>query len=908
MRSSRESQNSPSTSTSAITTCGARASSHAGANPLMHASAAGDSTVDTQQATRQLPPSHQPDESSSATAATPTHVSSAATPAAASTISAAQGLARYFQGLAAGDEMTELIRGLRSSMWRCYQDCLQSPACVQAPRSSAAEGELPMDREAFADTSGELSSYSGGALLRGPSSRDAEAQLASPVHLISGKVAVPFVAVPETPAPIPPGKLKSAERRQYWVATKAAMLFAVESPSVAEEATALHCSTVARSILYNYYYPCEGGGDATSSPRASVMLESTPVMSTLQGGAVRWILSEARVVALARQELKVGRVDGGVCGWQRALALLHQVDPTPLTSAMELEVYRRTDGHHWAEALDCLWRIEPPQWTEMDVTAAVRCLYSAARCHSQEKSVSLPAEEATRAALDECKSDLSTSSSRFLAQLIAQALRIQRAVEEAGVLQWSTASALNDTLGLLAFSTARWQDACALLDKLLTGAATRALSRNADSSASATRRMQGAACNSRHVTEAAAITDGEPFLLRTHHDSESTSRRSDRSVGANSPERTTSAESLYHLVRANVVTVHQTCCALRTRWAVGLRYLQQLQETFADTLSITSDTAATEDVLRLCIAGQQWEAALRLVTAHEAQIVDGGEGGSRPSAMHHRSRVSDALKHPVASAVVAPKRATLPQRRQRYRPDVLVQLVRLLGSVPASRAAAYDLVRRHAASGAAPPIDATHVCKSSHTTVDLKLSKHYNRDTFSRAYNFLVQNAETLDAAKHAVEQLRHSQLPRPEGCNKGAREGKRFVGGDEGLQVSDMDDELAGLETESVAHIAYLSAVAGDWCRALHHANALLHEPRYRTTFFPTARLHDAVQYALEQAPSPGPSWQVSLQLFTDMMERNVPTSEVSFQCAVKRCFAGGVPGQAQKLFYYALRKGVRP
>ncbi|CBZ29631.1 conserved hypothetical protein [Leishmania mexicana MHOM/GT/2001/U1103] len=852
-------------------------------------------TIGIQRDEMQLRPPRQHEPANSATVAAPALASDAATPAAASAVSSAQGLARYFHGLAAGDEMAGLIRGLRSSMWQCYQDCLHRPAAAQVPTLSVLASGGASGLEASVDGSAALSSRIDDAPLRESSFADAGTQFTSPVNHGVGMSAAPLATAPATPAPIPPGKLKSVERRQYWSATKAAMLFAVESPSVAEEATALHCSAITRSLLYNYYYPSEGGDAASRSPRVSTTLGTAPAMSTLHRGEVRWVLSDTRVAELAREALKMDRCDGGVCGWQRALALLRQVDPSPLTSTVELELYRRTNGHHWAEALRCLWRIEPAHWTEMDVAAAVRCLYSAGRRYHQENSVSLSADEAARATTEGGERGSHASSSRFQARLKAEALRIHHAVEAAGVLRWSTSSTFNDTLGLVALDTAGWLDACALLDKLLAGAAAAACSGDMGVRKGATRgavgvvRREKALHTVQRITGDEAVADSELFLVSTFYESEMLSHSDAKLVASHSPQRARSPELLYHLVRANAVTVHQTCRALRSRWDVGLRYVQLLQDAFADTLHLPSDTVATEDVLRLCIAGQQWEAALRLVTAHQAAMTD-----------------SDRL--PAASEVAASKRATLPQHRKHYHADVFVQLVHLFGSVQASRSAAYDLIHRYAASSAALSAACVKVNRNSSTMLGLGLSKHYNMNTLSRAYNFLVQSADTLDAAEQVLEHLRRSRSPPLQGCSAAAHETKGHAGGGAGCPLRDTDAELAGLETESVTHIAYLSAVAGDWRRALHHANALLHEPRYRTTFFPTARLHDAVQYALEQAPSPGPSWQVSLQLFTDMMERNVPSSEVSFQSAVKRCFAGGVPDQAQRLFHFVLRNGVRP
>lgn len=193
-------------------------------------------------------------------------------------------------------------------------------------------------------------------------------------------------------------------------------------------------------------------------------------------------------------------------------------------------------------------------------------------------------------------------------------------------------------------------------------------------------------------------------------------------------------------------------------------------------------------------------------------------------------------------------------------------------------------------------------------SVDLGRSKHYNTDTLSRAYNCLLQGSATFEAAEPIIEELNQRySMQRAEARLSASNHRESPSAASQGDAELAYNRKLAGLETESVAHVAYLSCVAGDWVRALHHTNALLHASAFQATFLPTARLHDAVQYALEQAPPPGPQWQVSLKLFTDMMERNVPSSEVSFQSVVKRCFAGGAPDQAQRLFHLVLKRGVR-
>ncbi|KAG5496297.1 hypothetical protein JKF63_02598 [Porcisia hertigi] len=846
----------------------------------------------------QLPAPLLPEFPSTTSAAVSPPASDATTPAAASAISSAKGLARYFHGIAAGDDMTELIRGLRSSMWRCYQDCLQPPTWAQMLAASASTSQAAIGVGASADGAVDASSCGHDASLIGSEFEGVFTQCTKTMRASERSEAGLTVSAPAIPRFIPADKLKAADRRQYWLATKAAMLFSVEAPWAAEEATALHCCTVTRSLLYNYYYPSESRQDAPSrKPHVGATLGAAPAMSTLQNGEVRWVLSDTRVVEIAKEELRANRCDGGDCGWKRALALLRQVDPTPLTSAVELELYRRTDGHHWAEALRCLWRIEPTRWTEVDVAAAMRCLYSAGRRHHHQQR----------------SSGSYATSSLFQARLIAHAFRIHNAVEAAGLLRWSTPSTLNDTLGLIAFDSAGWHHACILLDKLLASAAAGARLPDRDSSKGSIRGVadvvQGkkAVCSMQCITGAEETSEGDTFLLSTFYDRAIASQSDGGSTTSSSAKRASSPESLYHLVRANAVTVHQTCRAFQSRWDEGLRYVQLLQNAFVDTINLPSDIAATEDVLRLCIAGQQWEAALRLVSAHQLVMADDAEKRRLSPVMQHGSLTSAASRVSAAAAVVAPKRATLPHQRQHYSPDVFLQLVRLLGSVQASRYAAYDLVCRYAASTAASSSADVNVDGGHSIAADLRLSKHYSTDPIARAYNFLLQSADTLHSAEQVLVQLRNSRSPSLQGPVLDAQSSKGDTGSEASRQFRDRDAGLAGLETESVAHLAYLSAVAGNWCRALHHANALLHEPRYSATFFPTARLHDAVQYALERAPSPGPSWRVSVQLFADMMDRNVPSSEVSFQSVVKRCFTDGAPDQAQRLFHFVLRRGVR-
>ncbi|KPA84822.1 hypothetical protein ABB37_01299 [Leptomonas pyrrhocoris] len=748
------------------------------------------------------------------------------------------GLVGYFQGLAAGDDLGDLIRGLRRSIWSCYQECL----CKTKTSSSSS--------------------------VVNPTGAETDGAAAAAVEA--------NIPAPAAPHRLPAGTLSASQRREYWSATRTAFLFSAESPSAAEEATKLHCSPVTRSLLYPYCYSVGEAG----APDAAAL----PLGRVLRSGDMKMIWSDARMAELAREEVRRNPRDG----WQQALRLLHQVSPTPLTCAVELELYRQTDGQHWVEALRSLWCIPPAQWTEMDVGAALRSLYHAGRRARRAKppatqssiSSSLPSPASTSsfesdlfgsdggAADTACDGTSDESTEVFLARLIAQALRIHRAVEETGALQWSTPSAFNDTLGLFALDPTAWREACLLLDKLIAARG----------------------CTMEEAAPSPAAASIPPNVSNT----------ADPQRASQGILSTQASAALYQHMRPNPVTIHQTCRVFQQHWDVGLQYVQRLQRVAGDALHLCTDIVATEDVLRLCIAGQRWQEALRLVVSYEAAVRDQHTANDSSSL----STCSSSSSSPSTFSRPRGVSAELMSARQHFRPDVFVQLVRLLGSVPECRPVAYALVRRHDTRVSSPRASLSPMqtdvppLASTLPRVDLSRSKLYNDDTLSRAYNCLLQGSATLHAADALVKEL--NQLYGADVSTPSSSALPLSV-------VSDFDAKIAGLETESVAHIAYLCCTAGNWQRALHHTNALLHSPRYRATFIPTARLHDAVQYALEQAPPPGPSWELSMKLFTDMMDRNVPISEVSFQSVVKRCFAGGAPEQAQRVFQMVMRRGVR-
>ncbi|RNF01657.1 hypothetical protein TraAM80_06825 [Trypanosoma rangeli] len=96
-------------------------------------------------------------------------------------------------------------------------------------------------------------------------------------------------------------------------------------------------------------------------------------------------------------------------------------------------------------------------------------------------------------------------------------------------------------------------------------------------------------------------------------------------------------------------------------------------------------------------------------------------------------------------------------------------------------------------------------------------------------------------------------------------------------------------VENESYDHLMVLHAREGEWQRALPLLDALIIDQRRRRLYIPSAKPHNTVQYALERAPPPGPSWDLSLTLFTRMCELHVPISAVTFQSIVMMCFAQG-------------------
>ncbi|RNF24299.1 uncharacterized protein Tco025E_02588 [Trypanosoma conorhini] len=154
-----------------------------------------------------------------------------------------------------------------------------------------------------------------------------------------------------------------------------------------------------------------------------------------------------------------------------------------------------------------------------------------------------------------------------------------------------------------------------------------------------------------------------------------------------------------------------------------------------------------------------------------------------------------------------------------------------------------------------------------------QLSRHFSTDTTGKACNVMLRYCPTIAEARIWLQTLGAKNM---------------------------------SVENESYEHLMVLHAREGDWREALSLFNALLTDPRRQRLYIPSAKAHDAVQYALERAPPPGPSWELSLTLFARMCDLHVPISEVAFQSVVKKCFAQGRTEQAQSLFRFVVRYGV--
>lgn len=158
---------------------------------------------------------------------------------------------------------------------------------------------------------------------------------------------------------------------------------------------------------------------------------------------------------------------------------------------------------------------------------------------------------------------------------------------------------------------------------------------------------------------------------------------------------------------------------------------------------------------------------------------------------------------------------------------------------------------------------------------DHLLSRATNSSTKSRALNAMIQSAHEATTAAKWSQEL--SSLGLAE-------------------------------ENESLAHRVELCSRAGMWLESLQLCHVLLDERCHRGvgSYVPSSTLHDWAQYAVNVAPSPGPTWDVSVALFSRMVTAHVPLTDVSFQAVVRRCFSQGAAQQANNVFAVMMKRGV--
>lgn len=373
-------------------------------------------------------------------------------------------------------------------------------------------------------------------------------------------------------------------------------------------------------------------------------------------------------------------------------------------------------------------------------------------------------------------------------------------------------------------------------------------------------------------------------------------------------------------MQPNTLTLYRILEVLRPhkeqQWERGLAYASQLMQPPYD-VQVGQDVATVELLLQLCIQGRRREDALHYMSlcnasrhenslsmASSTSVADFGDGvhassvgvplkkSKRKQMMQsnqkphrfaevidmNRSIVRD-LRFPLQESLARLLCEWSPEREMGKKEDVdehhaTKATTRSPHTSPVSHLlSAADVYTRSRRQDSNLPLSPSPTTPSYLSAEEL--SMHFNRHTLSRAYNGLLQQSKTLEEAERYKKSLFSLR---------------------------------AGIENESLAHLIPLHAQRGKWEAALHGLQELVHHPRRQARFLPTAALHDSVQYALEQAPAPGPSWEVSVKLFKDMIEKaQVPLSEVAFQSVVKKCFSQGASGPAQKLFEYLIRHGVK-
>lgn len=645
-------------------------------------------------------------------------------------------------------------------------------------------------------------------------------------------------------------------------AIKAAMLLSTEHPIAAEEATFFYHSPSTHSCLLRDSRREEDHDRRTVFP--------------IHEGRLRMLLSDRAAVVLARRHLRTAHHA------EAALQVLSQVEPTPAVCALLVECH--CEAGQWKEALASLHAIPPPLWTEVDVSHAIRALYHAALSGEVETMRS--------------PSSSPSSHSSTYRNPLTEPLRLLATARENGVL-WSSPGAVNDALGLLSLDRRLWPHAVELLDSLLLSSSSLSSSSASPSSPTSTPEPPAAHLPSEPASTSVAVTTtnhsdemltfyatGEGDLVPHQPVWELFDAFADTAVNSSSSNsrqhgRGSSPSLSTRDLRANAVTVFQACGALRARPDLAFRYANALVKTHK--IAYSTDFKATEAFLRVCVRDGRWDAALAVLREARHGAADGTARGK------HKGKEGTHQHGPRA-----------------YSADILLSLLRLLGEKGATEHYAEVFASLWNSSG--------FVSNGANPEAPARdLSKYYRTRTLYRAYNTMIQHASRASEAEGYYAALKSIASP---SWSPGEPE--------DGANEPGSGGEDARLESKSYERLTMLYAQEGDWERALGCLNTLLHHPKRKLHYVPTPAVHDAVQYALEQSaacsarssqlPSQAPSspplaapWQVSVALFKEMCEREVPTSPIAFRSVVRSCFAQGASEEAQKLFQLLMRRGVR-
>lgn len=563
------------------------------------------------------------------------------------------------------------------------------------------------------------------------------------------------------------------------------------------------------------------------------------------------LLDPAAVTAFVRRRYRAPARAGQ---WVTALRWLHSTSLTPAVAGLRIDICRRVG--HWRLALAALQGIPPPQWTEMDVSGTLQSLYEEARKHATTNASSGISSRPARSALSPQSSRTCEEQERLGTKGVEERAGGSECISPEG----DTAPLVKAALGIMRTAShhvSHWSSPAALnstLALLLSASPSgwREALELLEHTLSLSSPAPAAALQSeRNEEERMRELDGD--------EGGSTRVRPGFSSSPNYFDRD-AEDASSRLVEDNGSNSSSDVVCLEKR---GKRY---------GILRGMRPNAVT--VFHTCQVFQsQWAIALacglEMIRRYDVPIAEDlpclesllehcveGQRWTEALEIMERSNMYHQQKRREGGAATLHgtrdhHSASSAQQQRRLRKRLQIPLATLL----CQNEGAY---MRH------PDVFSPAA-----------MSKYFNHHTLSRAYNTLLQHSTQASDATHWRNELQR-------------------------LRCS--------VENESLVHLVTLHSKEGAWRAALSSLEEILQDPARQRFFVPTAALHDTVQYALEQAPPPGASWEVSVRLFTDFTStRQVPLSDVAFQSVVKKCFSQGAHTQAQHLFEYLIRHGVK-